>query len=149
MYSNCLLERWRGQTSCLHTRWDLDSRIGANDERYGAALSVMAAKLSYYIYNYQQTENKLLPRFLFLFLFSIPNFSLLFYSDYEEFYTTQAIMFQDKKVDPDFIVVAFRVTSPFDADDWLTGLHELEWLLDRMEGVYSFEKGGLRHFSGL
>ena len=31
----------------LDKRWDLDSRIGANDERYGAALSVMAAKLSY------------------------------------------------------------------------------------------------------
>ena len=26
----------------------------------------------------------------------------------------------------------------------IPSLHELEWLLDRMEGVYSFEKGGLR-----
>ncbi|XP_071924960.1 triacylglycerol lipase OBL1-like [Coffea arabica] len=116
----------------LDTRWDLDSRIGANDERYGAVLSVMAPKLSY--------EN-------------------------EAFITTvlrdrwQAMMFQDRKVNRDLIVVAFRGTNPFDADDWLTdldlslydlqgvaipSLHELEWLLDRMEGVYSFEKGGLR-----
>ncbi|CDP21311.1 unnamed protein product [Coffea canephora] len=103
----------------LDTRWDLDSRIGANDERYGAALSVMAAKLSYENEAFITTVLGDRWQMEFLGYFN-------FWNDYEQIYTTQAIMFQDKKVDPDLIVVAFRGTSPFDADDWLTDL-DLSW----------------------
>ena len=38
---------FRSIVANLDTRVDLDGRIKANDERYGAALSIMAAKLAY------------------------------------------------------------------------------------------------------
>ncbi|MCE5167101.1 hypothetical protein HAX54_037263, partial [Datura stramonium] len=49
-----------------------------------------------------------------------------FWNAYEEQYSTQAIMFQDKSEDPNLVVVAFRGTGPFYADAWITDI-DLSW----------------------
>ncbi|XP_030931989.1 uncharacterized protein LOC115957796 [Quercus lobata] len=112
-----------------------------------------------------------------------------YWNDYVKDYTTQAIMFQDTRVDPNLIVVAFRGTHPFDPKAWrvdvdlswyeiegvgqthsgfmkalglqkrkgwpelgrhslggalailfltVLAIHEEEWLMDKLEGVYTF-----------
>lgn len=62
-------------------------------------------------------------------------------TDFEKRNTTQAFMFQDKKVDPNLIMVAFRGTEPFNADDWRTDL-DLSWY--EMEGVGKVHAGFLK-----
>ena len=41
-------------------------------------------------------------------------------SDHLQKKSTEAFIFCDKKVDAQLIVLAFRGTDPFDADDWET-----------------------------
>ncbi|KAL3514485.1 hypothetical protein ACH5RR_027202 [Cinchona calisaya] len=118
----------------LDKRLDLDSAVGPNDERYGAALAIMAAKLSYENEAFVTTVVR--DRWQMEFLGSFN-----FWNDYEEFYSTQAIMFQDKSIDPDLIVVAFRGTSPFDADDWIT---DLDLSFYDIEGVGKLHAGFMK-----
>ncbi|KAL3505163.1 hypothetical protein ACH5RR_035004 [Cinchona calisaya] len=125
---------FRSILGMLDTRVDLDSKIKANDDRYGAALSIMAAKLSYENEAFARNVVRGSWQMEFLGFFN-------FWNDYEELYTTHAIMFQDKSVDPDLVVVAFRGTSPFDADDWRTDV-DLSWY--HIEGVGRLHAGFLK-----
>nr|XP_027093110.1 uncharacterized protein LOC113713555 [Coffea arabica] len=105
----------------LDTRVDLDGRIKANDKRYDAALSMMAAKLAYENEAFSRTVVTDHWQMEFLGFFN-------FWNDYEESYTTQAIIFEDKRTsaDSNLIEVAFRGTEPFDADDWRTDF-DISW----------------------
>ncbi|CAI9115785.1 OLC1v1016778C2 [Oldenlandia corymbosa var. corymbosa] len=117
--------KFRSVIGSLDERVELDANIRVNDEWYGPALSVMAAKLAYENEAFVSTVLKDHWQMEFLGFFN-------FWNEYEEQHSTQVIMFQDKKVDPDLIMVAFRGTSPFDADDWITDLN-LSWY--ELEGV--------------
>uniref|UniRef100_A0A3N7FXB5 Fungal lipase-type domain-containing protein n=1 Tax=Populus trichocarpa TaxID=3694 RepID=A0A3N7FXB5_POPTR len=144
-----------------HSDWrvELDKSSRPGEIKYNTSLSLMAAKLSY--------ENK---AFIETIVKDHWNMEFLgsydYWNGYQERASTQALMFQDKKVDPTLIVVAFRGTNPFDADDWTTdvdlswydlqgighslggalailfmgvlALHQEAWLLERLEGVYTF-----------
>ncbi|KAJ0024235.1 hypothetical protein Pint_08762 [Pistacia integerrima] len=101
-------------------RVELDSHIKPNnDRRYYASLSLMAAKFSY--------ENK---AFINNIVKNHWNMEFLgfyrFWNDYEKLFSTQAFLFQEKRVDPNVIVVAFRGTEPFDAIAWCTDV-DISW----------------------
>ncbi|KAL0014906.1 hypothetical protein SO802_001975 [Lithocarpus litseifolius] len=59
-----------------------------------------------------------------------------FWNDYLENAATQAIMFQDTRVCPNLIMVAFRGTEPFDPEGWRIDV-DLSW--------YEFEGVGKTH----
>ncbi|XVF64076.1 hypothetical protein PTKIN_Ptkin09bG0137900 [Pterospermum kingtungense] len=153
----------------IDTRFELDNNIKPGDNKYKASLSMMAAKISYENEAFIKTRIIEHWKMKFLKLYN-------FWNDFQERYSTQAFMFEDTRANPNLIVVAFRGTSPFSADDWrtdvdiswlrkvlkqnpearfiLTGhslggalailfpavlmLHEEEWLLQRLDGVYTF-----------
>ncbi|KAJ0086817.1 hypothetical protein Patl1_08933 [Pistacia atlantica] len=101
-------------------RVELDSHIKPNnDGRYYASLSLMAAKFSY--------ENK---AFINNIVKNHWNMEFLgfyrFWNDYEKLFSTQAFLLQEKRVDPNVIVVAFRGTEPFDAIAWCTDV-DISW----------------------
>nr|XP_019701463.1 uncharacterized protein LOC105060914 isoform X2 [Elaeis guineensis] len=97
----------------IDTRVDLDKKIKPTDEKYLAALSIMAAKLSYE----NETRIKNIVR---------DHWNMEFvefyncWNDEQEAFTTQAFVFRDKTVDAELIVVAFRGTEPFNAIQWCT-----------------------------
>ncbi|KAH9300022.1 hypothetical protein KI387_011605, partial [Taxus chinensis] len=63
-----------------------------------------------------------------------------FWDDYLQKKSTQAIVFCDKEVDANLIVIAFRGTQPFEADDYITDL-DFSW--------YDYPKLGKVHFGFL
>ncbi|KAK6939611.1 Fungal lipase-like domain [Dillenia turbinata] len=104
----------------LDKRVDLDRKIGHNDSRYNSSLSMMASKLSYesnvFIRNVVQDHWKM--EFLG---------SYKFWNEFQEEDSTQAFLFHDTTSSPDLIVVAFRGTRPFVANDWCTDV-DFSWL---------------------
>lgn len=103
----------------LDSRIEMDKEIERGDGRYYPALTMMASKLAYesepviqsVISNHWKME------------------SIEFYNFYNEFqkkWTTQAFIFRENNPGNDIFVVAFRGTSPFDADDWSTDF-DLSW----------------------
>ncbi|KAK3030106.1 hypothetical protein RJ639_038855 [Escallonia herrerae] len=122
----------------LDKRVELDESIKNGDCRYFGALSVMAAKASYE--NEAYIENVVSAHWKMDFLGFFD-----FWNDYQEKATTQAFMFQDKNVDSDTIVVAFRGTEPFDVDAWCSDF-DISWYdLPRMGKVH----GGFMKALGL
>ncbi|XP_022765958.1 uncharacterized protein LOC111310838 [Durio zibethinus] len=103
----------------IDTRIDLDNNIKPGDNKYKASLAMMAAKISYE--NEAFIKTKVIEHWKMKFL-KFYNF----WNDYEERFSTQAFMLQDTRVNPNLIVVAFRGTSPFDANDWRTDV-DLSW----------------------
>ncbi|XP_027368158.1 uncharacterized protein LOC113874135 [Abrus precatorius] len=103
----------------LDTRVDLDKNIEEKDSKYKGMLSMMASKLSYE--NEQFISNAVRNHWHmdFLGLHS-------FWNDYQELWSTRAIILQDTKSEPNLIVVAFRGTEPFDADQWRTDV-DISW----------------------
>ncbi|KAI3997830.1 hypothetical protein MKX01_036300 [Papaver californicum] len=103
----------------LDTRLELDKNIKSGDSRYHGSLSAMASKLAY---EYEglvkdSVTNKWKMEFLGFYDF---------WNDFQDEASTQAFMFQDKKEDPELVVVAFRGTEPFDADAWSTDI-DISW----------------------
>ncbi|XP_022776149.1 uncharacterized protein LOC111317878 [Durio zibethinus] len=103
----------------IDTRFELDSKIKPGDNKYKAHLSVMAAKISYE--NEAFIKAKIIEHWKMKFL-KFYNF----WNDYQEPLSTQVFMLQDTRANPNLIVVAFRGTSPFDANDWMTD-SDLSW----------------------
>ncbi|KAJ4901817.1 alpha/beta-Hydrolases superfamily protein [Raphanus sativus] len=103
----------------LDRRVELDRRIERGSKRYKAMLSIMASKLSY--------EN---TNFVSSVLHNHWKMDLLgFYScwnGYQKQKSTEVIIIKDTSTYPNLIVVSFRGTDPFDADDWCTDF-DLSW----------------------
>lgn len=100
-------------------RLALDKKIKCGDKRYYPALSMMASKVSYENKNYIESAVKNHWEMEFLGSFD-------FWNDYQGKALTQAFLFLDKSEDSDVIVVAFRGTEPFNAEDWITDI-DLSW----------------------
>ncbi|KAB1220220.1 Lipase [Morella rubra] len=105
---------------CLDERVDLDESIGQGNKEYNTTLSVMACKLAY--------ENE---AFIQAIVEDHWNMKFVKYyncwNDYQEKFSTQAIMFQNTKDNPNLIVVAFKGTDPFDPVAWQADF-DLSWV---------------------
>ncbi|KAE8669109.1 Remorin family protein isoform 1 [Hibiscus syriacus] len=100
-------------------RTELDQSIKGGDAKYKAALSVMASKISYENEAFVESIVTQLWKMKFVKFYN-------FWNDYRERDSTQAFILQDTQANPNLFVVAFRGTSPFDADDWRTDA-DLSW----------------------
>ncbi|XP_031125736.1 uncharacterized protein LOC116028079 [Ipomoea triloba] len=127
-------ENFRSFIANMDVRVDLDRKIKNGDSRYAPLLSIMAAKLSYENEAFVQRVVTNNWKMEFLEFYNFEN-------DYADDKSTQAIMFQDKAEDPNLVVVAFRGTEPFNADDWRTDL-DLSWY--KLEGVGKLHAGFMR-----
>ncbi|XP_055805196.1 triacylglycerol lipase OBL1-like [Solanum dulcamara] len=87
--------------------------------RYDEAISIMAAKAAYENKAWIETTVNDHWKMDFVGYFD-------FWNDYQEKSTTQAFVLQDKNVDPELIVVAFRGTEFFNSDDWISDFN-LSW----------------------
>ncbi|KAH0701262.1 hypothetical protein KY285_015525 [Solanum tuberosum] len=87
--------------------------------RYDEAISIMAAKAAYE--NKAWIETTVNQHWKMDFVGSFD-----FWNDYQQKATTQAFVLQDKNVDPELIVVAFRGTEFFNSDDWISDFN-LSW----------------------
>ncbi|KAK9678537.1 hypothetical protein RND81_11G218000 [Saponaria officinalis] len=115
----------------MDSRTELDKKIKYGDPRYYPALSMMASKLSY--------ENNLFVKNVVSSIWKMEFVG--FYNFNNEFLhkkTTQAFIMLEHNPKNDMIVVAFRGTSPFDADDWSTDF-DFSWL--KIKGMGKIHKG--------
>ncbi|KAF7830617.1 Feruloyl esterase A [Senna tora] len=103
----------------LDPRVELDKNIKPEDVNYKAFLSIMASKLSYENEKFTETAVTNHWNMDFLRFYS-------FWNEYQELASTKAIIVQDSKCEPNLIVVAFRGTEPFEADQWRTDL-DISW----------------------
>lgn len=104
----------------LDKRVELDIKsVEVGSRRYDEAISMMAAKAAY--------ENKACIETTVKDYWKMDLVdSFNFWNDYEQKATTQAFVLQDKNVDPELIVVAFRGTEFFSSDDWISDF-DLSW----------------------
>ncbi|XP_004291098.1 PREDICTED: uncharacterized protein LOC101301930 [Fragaria vesca subsp. vesca] len=103
----------------LDRRIELDKSIKPENPRYKAALSMMAAKLSYENKDLVQSVVNHHWKMKFVGFYNFRN-------GYQGRDSTQAFLFKERQSDPNLIVVAFRGTSPFNADAWRTDF-DLSW----------------------
>ncbi|XVE55881.1 hypothetical protein DITRI_Ditri03aG0192700 [Diplodiscus trichospermus] len=125
----------------IDTRVELDKNIKPGNEKYKAALSMMAAKISYE--NETFIETNITQHWKMKFLKFYNNF----WNGYLKCKSTPALMLQDTRSNPNLIVVAFRGTEPFDADDWRTDV-DLSWY--KLKGLdWGKTHRGFMHVLGL
>ncbi|KAL0017406.1 hypothetical protein SO802_004475 [Lithocarpus litseifolius] len=119
----------------LDPRVELDKSIKYGNTKYNAFLSIMASKLSYENEEFAKTivNDHWNMKFLY--------FDDDFENDYIVGTKIQTIMFQDTKVDPNLIVVAFRGTQPFNPKDWRVDV-DLSWY--EIEGVGKTHSGFMK-----
>ncbi|OVA15664.1 Lipase [Macleaya cordata] len=103
----------------MDVRVELDKEIKPGDSRYYPAFSIMAAKLSYENEAFVKKTVEDYWKMEFLGFYN-------FWNEYQEKAETQVFMLRDKRTDPELVVVAFRGTEMFDADDWSTDF-DISW----------------------
>ncbi|TXG52424.1 hypothetical protein EZV62_021593 [Acer yangbiense] len=114
-----LSEKFMSVVGFADKRVELDRKIQPNNRKYYSSLSLMAAKLSY--------ENQAFIKSIVKDHWQMELLgSYDFWNDYQKRFSTQALLLQDTRANPNVIVVAFRGTSPFDAIDWCTDI-EISW----------------------
>ncbi|XP_057969646.1 triacylglycerol lipase OBL1-like [Malania oleifera] len=118
----------------LDGRVDLDADIKHGDPRYYEALSLLSAKIAY--------ENNAYIKHV---VEDIWKMELLvandFWNDYQKKCTTQAFVMREKNGDSETIVVSFRGTEPFNADDWCSDF-DLSWF--KLQGVGKMHAGFMK-----
>ncbi|KAL2906275.1 Lipase [Bienertia sinuspersici] len=135
-------EKYYTLLGCLDPRLDLDKTLKRGDSKYYPSLAMMASKLAY--------ENKAVINAAITNHWKME--FLEFYNFYNEFQhkcTTQAFLCREKNSDGDVIVVAFRGTSMFVAEDWSTDF-DFSWV--KIDGMGKGHMGfmmalGLNKFS--
>ncbi|XP_060193659.1 triacylglycerol lipase OBL1-like isoform X1 [Lycium barbarum] len=119
----------------LDKRVELDSKIvELGGRRYDEAISMMAAKAAYENKAYLDTVVKDHWKMDLVGSFD-------FWNDYQQTANTQAFVLQDKNVDPELIVVAFRGTEFFSSDDWISDF-DLSWY--EMPGMGKMHAGFMK-----
>ncbi|KAE8100160.1 hypothetical protein FH972_018085 [Carpinus fangiana] len=118
----------------LDQRKELDKNIRPENPKYNASLAMMACKLAYENEAFVQTTIKDQWSMEYLGFYN-------FWNDYMGKISTQAMMFQDTRAQPNLIVVAFRGTSPFDPVAWQTDV-DLSWF--KLEGVGKIHGGFMK-----
>ncbi|CAI9758810.1 unnamed protein product [Fraxinus pennsylvanica] len=123
----------------LDNRVELDKKIKPGDSKYFAALTAMASKIAYENEEFIQVVVKKIWKMDFL----------GFYDCWDERHqanTTQGFMFHDKNTNPETIIVAFRGTDPFNADDWTTDI-DISWY--KFDAINGRVHGGFMKALGL
>ncbi|KAL1207750.1 Triacylglycerol lipase OBL1 [Cardamine amara subsp. amara] len=104
---------------CSDRRVDLDQKINVGTIEYKSMLSAMASKIAYENKPFITSVVKNNWKMDFVGFYD-------FYNAYQEKNLTQAFMFKALNTDPNLIVVSFRGTEAFNADDWCTDL-DVSW----------------------
>ncbi|KAL5992843.1 hypothetical protein ACLOJK_013762 [Asimina triloba] len=104
---------YRSFIGYLDERLELDKDIKHGDWRYVSALAAMTAKLAYENQAFIERTVRDVWKMDFVEYYDCWN-------DFLEQSTTQAFMFIDNSTAPGLIVISFRGTESFDADDWVT-----------------------------
>ncbi|KAL2906250.1 putative feruloyl esterase A [Bienertia sinuspersici] len=113
-------EKYYSAVGHSDSRLDLDKKLKRGHPNYYPALAMMASKLSY--------ENKAVIKKAVTKHWKMEFVeSYNFYNEFQNKFTTQAFICREKNLDGDIIVVAFRGTSMFTADDWSTDF-DFSWI---------------------
>ncbi|XP_057969626.1 triacylglycerol lipase OBL1-like isoform X1 [Malania oleifera] len=118
----------------LDSRVDRDPDIKHGDPRYYEALSFLAAKIAY--------ENDAYIKHVVEDLWKMELLGAYnFWNSYDGKSSTQGFVMREKKGDSEIIIVSFRGTEPFNADDWHNNA-DLSWF--RLPGVGKMHAGFMK-----
>ncbi|ESQ30942.1 hypothetical protein EUTSA_v10011443mg [Eutrema salsugineum] len=106
-------------TGCTDRRVELDEKINVGTIEYKSMLSIMASKIAYENKSFISSVVKNTWKMDFVGFYD-------FYNAFQERNLTLAFVFKASSTNPNLIVVSFRGTDPFDADDWCTDL-DISW----------------------